>query len=610
MVSCGALPVYPVHAQSGSAGAAPPAAEVPAVLITATRVPIRVDQALAETTVITRALIEQAAGRTLPELLAGQPGVQFWSNGGLGKIGSVSLRGLEARHTLLLVDGVRYGSATVGAPTWETLPLDSIERIEIVRGPMSGLYGSDAVGGVVQVFTRSGAPGLRTNGSVSYGSQRTGRLGGGVRWGDGPFDGAVQLSYIDTQGLSATNAGVPFGSYNPDDDGFKQGSATLRLGWRLAPSWRAEASALVSDGEAQFDDGPGTDSRQGLRAQVLGVQLAGTVAAGWRTAVRLSRAVDESETLSTASLFGAPGTTATRQSQLTLENTLATPWGTALLVAERQVQHVSRPGTPYAVSDRTIQGLALGLDGQAGAHSWQASIRHDRNSQFGSQTTGSLAYGLLLLPGLRAAASWGTSFVAPSFNQLYFPNFGNPNLLPEAGSQRELSLRWQNGAVSTRLAYFDNRIRGYISSGPLPANIPRARVDGVSASVDGQWGALALGASLDSLNPVNASTGTQLLGNILPRRAQDIGRLSLDWRAGAVTLGTTLAAVGSRFDNAANTVRVAGYATVDLRAEWKPLPAWVLALRLNNAGGKTYETVQGYNQPGREAHVTLRYAGL
>jgi vitamin B12 transporter len=588
----------------------PPGAEVPAVLITATRVPIRVDQALAETTVITRALIEQAAGRTLPELLAGQPGVQFWSNGGVGKIGSVSLRGLEARHTLLLVDGVRYGSATVGTPTWETLPLDSIERIEIVRGPMSGLYGSEAVGGVVQIFTRSGAEGLRANGSVAYGSQRTARLGAGLRWGHGPFDGAVQLSTIDTQGLSATNASVPFGNHNPDDDGFKQSSATLRLGWRLAPSWRAEASALVSDGEAQFDDGPGADALQGLRAQVLGVQLAGTVTAGWRTTVRLSRAVDESETIRTASAFGAPGTTATRQSQLTLENTLATPLGTALLVAERQVQHVSRPGAPYTVSERTIQGLAFGLDGQADAHSWQASIRHDRNSQFGSQTTGSLAYGLLLLPGLRAAASWGTSFVAPSFNQLYFPNFGNPNLIPEEGQQREISLRWQHAGVSTRLAYFDNRIRGYISSGPLPANIPRARVDGISASVDAQWGPLAVAASLDSLNPVNASTGTNLLGNLLPRRAQDIGRLSLDWRAGALTLGTTLSAVGSRFDNAANTVRVAGYATVDLRAEWKPAPAWALALRLNNAGGTRYETVQGYNQPGREAHVTLRYAGL
>ena len=126
------------------------------VIVTATRVPVPVNQLVAEVTVIDRAAIERSEGRTLVELLAQQPGLQFASNGGLGKTATLFIRGLEGRHTLLLVDGVRLGSATVGTPSLDNLPLEAVERIEIVRGPMSAVYGSGAFGGVIQVFTRQG----------------------------------------------------------------------------------------------------------------------------------------------------------------------------------------------------------------------------------------------------------------------------------------------------------------------------------------------------------------------------------------------------------------------------------------------------------------------
>jgi vitamin B12 transporter len=580
------------------------------IVVTGTRTPTRIDQALAETTVIDRVQIEQAGSRTLPELLAQQPGVQIWSTGGAGKTGSVSLRGLESRHTLLLVDGVRYGSATTGTPTWETLALDSIERIEIVRGPLSGLYGSDAVGGVIQVFTRQGAPGLRLNAQLTAGTPRGGELGAGLRFGRGAIDGALQLTRSSTRGFSSTNTQEPFGSFNPDDDGHRQSSATARLGWRIAPDWRAEFSAVASSGETQYDDGPAVDARAGLRAQVLALQLSGKVGPVGRTVLRASRSSDEYETRSSASVFSSLGTIATQQKQLSWEHSLATSWGTALLLAERLEQVVSRPGEPFAVSSRTIHALATGLNGSAGVHSWQANVRHDRNSQFGKQTTGAAGYGLELAPGLRAGASWGQSFVAPSFNQLYFPNFSNPDLLPEEASHRELSLRWQTGSVTTRVAYFDNRIRGYISSGPLPVNVPTTRIDGFSAAVDALLGAWSMSASIDSLNPVNTTAGHPNAGKLLVRRAQDSARLALDWTGGAFRAGGTLRASGARFDDAANTLRLGGYATLDLRADWQLAREWALGLRLNNVGGKSYETVFGYNQPGREACVTLRYSGL
>jgi vitamin B12 transporter len=577
------------------------------VLVTATRTPQRVDQALAQVTVIDRAHIEAAAGRTLAELLASQSGVQSWSNGGLSSAASVSLRGLESRHTLLLIDGVRYGSATLGTPSWDNIPLDSIERIEIVRGPMSGLYGSDAVGGVVQIFTRRGQAGFRPEATATLGSHRYGEVAAGARFGTGSLDGSLRLQHRRTDGFSASNPRLPFGNHNPDDDGFEQTSLNGRLGLRLG-DWRAEATLLQAEGLNQYDDGPGTDSRAELRTAVVSAQLAGPVAGPWRTALTLARASDEFETLASASPFAALGTIGTTQEQLTWLNQIATPLGTAVVVLERVAQEVERPGAPFAVSERTVSGLALGLNGEAGAHGWQANVRRDRNSQFGSQTTGSLGYGYTLAPGLRAMASVGSSFVAPSFNQLYFPGFGNPNLLPEEGRQREVGLVWRHGQVTSRVVMFDNRIRGYISSGPLPVNIPRVKVDGISASVDAVLGAWTIAGSIDSINPVNATEGTANFGRILPRRVQESGRLAVDWRGGPLVLGAALQAFGQRFDNVSNSARLPGLATLDLRAEWALAPDWTLAAKLNNALGKAYETVLGYNQPGREAYLTLRWA--
>jgi vitamin B12 transporter len=583
------------------------AADAGSIVVTASRTPQRVDQALAQVTVVPRERIEAAMGRTLAELLAAESGVQAWSNGGLGKAATVSLRGLEGRHTLLLVDGVRYGSATLGTPSWDNIALDAIERIEIVRGPMSGLYGSDAVGGVVQIFTRQGLPGFHPEFSASAGTHRTGEMAAGARFGIGALDGSLRLQHRRTDGFSATNVQVPFGNHNPDNDGFEQTSLSARLRLRLGEG-QVELSLLKAEGKSAYDDGPGAAARAALRTEVFSLQWAGPVTRAWRTRVKASRSRDDLDTLASASAFATLGTVGTMQSQFSWENQVATPLGTALLVAEQLQQDVERPGTPFVASERSVTGLALGLNGEAGAHGWQANVRRDRNSQWGSQTTGTLGYGYALAPGLRATASVGTSFVAPSFNQLYFPGFGNPNLVPEEGRQREVGLAWRSGAVSSRVVYFDNRIRNFISSGPLPPNIPRVKVEGISASVDAVLGAWTLGAGMDNVLPTNATAGTPNFGLVLPRRAQDSGRLAADWRRGKLKLGVTLLAFGERFDNMANTARLGGFATADLRVEWAPSPDWTWAARLNNAFDKRYETVLGYNQPGREAHVSVRWA--
>jgi vitamin B12 transporter len=579
------------------------------VVVTGTRTPTRVDEQVADLTVLDRAHIERAAGRTLPELLAQQAGIQFAANGGMGMTSSVFIRGLEARHTLLLIDGVRYGSATVGAPTWENIALHDIERIEIVRGPLSGLYGSEAMGGVIQVFSRRAGEGVRTDAQLLAGSNRTGQIAGGVSYGAGALSAAARVQHLDTRGFSATNANAPFGSFNDDRDGFRQTSGSVQFGVQLPADWRADAKLLHSDGVVQVDDGPGVDSRAGLRTQVASLTFGGAVSAGWGSQIRLARSSDAYETLATASPFADLGTISTVQQQLSWENTLATPIGTVLLLAEHLGQTVERPGEPFARSSRDIDAVAVGLNRRAGSHTWQANLRHDRNSQFGDQLNGSAGYAYDLSPAWRVGLSAGTAFVAPSFNQLYYPGFGNPLLLPEEGEQAELSLHWNAPGQELRAAYFDYRIRGYITAGPAPTNVPRTRSDGLSLSYSANVANWVLAASADHVNPRNVTEGTADFGNQLPRRARNSLKAVADVDLGAWRAGASWVAFDHRFDDAANTTRVGGYGVVDLRAEWAFMPQWMLGLNLNNAGDKRYETVYGYNQPGREAYVTLRYQG-
>ena len=305
----------------GSAAASGPslAEQLDPVVVTATRTPLRVGDAVAEVTVIDRTMLERATGRTLVEVLAQQPGLQFTSNGGLGKTSSVFIRGLEARHTLLLVDGVRVSAETVGSPSLDNLPLEIVDRIEIVRGPMSSLYGNNAMGGVIQVFTRRGRPGLHPNASVVGGTNRYGQASGGIAFGEGAFDAAVQLQHTQNRGFSATNEHVPFGMYNPDDDGFRQNGGSVRLGWQVVPDWRLEGLAVESDGETGYDDGPGVDARAALRNSLQSIQLQGRVTADWRTRLSAARSFDEYDTLSSASPWATLGPVTTTQKQYAWE---------------------------------------------------------------------------------------------------------------------------------------------------------------------------------------------------------------------------------------------------------------------------------------------------
>lgn len=575
------------------------AAPLKETVVSATRTPTRADELVSDVVVIDRAAIEKSAGRTLPELLARVPGVQFSSNGGLGKNSSVNIRGTEARHTILLIDGVRFGSATTGTPAWDNIPVDMIERIEILKGPASALYGSEAVGGVVQIFMRKGAKGFHPYASASVGSEKYRQLAAGLTGGSAEVSYALGVQKTRESGFSTTNPRIGK-NFNPDRDGFDQDALNASVAFQINSAWKLDAGVVRADSVSHTDDGPGRDTRYAGRAQTLRTGVEGQLLPGWKTQLRFGQSLDSSRAIEAApALF--PSLFKTTQNQWTWQNDVDTPVGVALLGVEQLTQKVDST-TRYTVNERTVSSWFAGLNGSEGRHSWQLNMRHDSNSQFGSSNTGFAGYGFAITPVWRVNASHGTSFVAPSFNQLYFPGFGNTALQPERGRNTDLGVTWSDAGHTVKLVHFDNRIRGFITGTTNPVNVPRARIDGWTLAYDGSFGALALRAAVDSLDPRNEITGKRL-----PRRSTSQVTLGADYGMGPWTFGGSLLRSGDRFDDTANLKPVSGYTTVDVYADYALNKAWKLQTKLINVTDRQYETLLGYNQPGRGVFVTLRY---
>ncbi|MCW5652728.1 TonB-dependent receptor [Hydrogenophaga sp.] len=587
------LAAFPTHAQTEAR------AVLAETVVTATRVETRTDAVLSDVVVIDADTLEKSTGRTLSEVLTRAAGLQMTANGGLGKQSGLFVRGTETRHVLLLVDGVRYGSSTAGSASFDNIPLGIIDRIEVLKGPASALYGSDAVGGVVQVFTKQGTKGFHPNASVTLGSYGHRAASAGLSGGTDEVTYSLNLGTVRERGFSATNPGVAFGSHNPDDDGFDQDSVSGSLRWAIAPGWVTSLNFTQADGTTEYDNGPGAfNVRSDVTTRVAAWGLERKWSADSRTQLKLSRSDDRSTSFTAAdtSRFN------TAQTQTTLQHDWNTFAGNVVVGLESIREEVS--GTQaYAVNSRTTNAAFAGIQGQAGSHLWQANLRRDRNSQFGGATTGFASYGYQITPNWRPHVAYGTSFKMPSFNTLYYvsPFFnGNPTTQPERGKNSELGLTYTQGLHEVKLTRFDNRVRGFITLQPAVANVPRARMEGWSLSYAGASGPWTWSANLELLDARNLANRLKL-----QRRADESLTFALDRQSGAWTWGASLQALSDRFDNAANTVRLPGFATLDLYTRYQVAKDWSVNLRLNNLADKVYETAAGYNQPGRAAYVTL-----
>jgi vitamin B12 transporter len=586
---------------------------LPEQVVTATRTPSRLNEVVADVSVIHREELAASVGQTLAQVLSRLGGIQISSNGGYGKNSSVFVRGGQTRHTLVLIDGVRMGSATTGAPSIDNLPLDAIERIEVVRGALASLYGSEAASGVIQIFTRRGGSGMTPSAQVTLGSDEFRAAEASLSGQEGRLRYLFGVSTLATEGISATNSKTAASGYHPDRDGFKQQAGQLNLSYQLHRDWLVAWSGLVSQGVNETDDGgavthPSLNTRADVRTSLGAVSVTGQLAAPWRVEARMARSYDGNNTIaarSTSSLSRF----ATEQEQFTLDNHVALPLGTLLVATDYLRQRVDSTQN-YPVKLRTINAWLLGWSGSTGAHAWQTSARHDTNSQFGDKSTGSLAYGYEFLKGWQLGGSLATSFVAPSFNQLYFPGFGNPNLVPEEGVNREVSLKRSVAGGQARLAWFKNSIRGFLNNTATSATvIPRVEMEGWTLSTEQRWRVagkdLSAQVSFDALDAVDVATGKKL-----QRRADLSSTGALSLSEGPWLLEASLKARDGMFDDTANTAskKLAGVGLFGLRAQYRFQKDWTWALRIDNVADRQYETAYGYNQPGRQAFLSLSWS--
>lgn len=606
----------PTAAFAQQAATHPAATDLDEVVVTATRTPTALSSAIAPTQVIDREEIERSQARDLTDLLRGRAGIDVANQGGAGKLSTVFMRGTESDHVLVLVDGVRIGSATAGLAAFQDLPIDQIDRVEIVRGPRSSLYGSEAIGGVIQVFTRRDTAGITPRARIGAGSHglREASAGIGGKAGRGWF--GVDAAYQRTDGINACRGdGTLFrGCFTdePDRDGYRNRSLNLRGGVDLTDTLVLEAHALRAQAFNEYDGSIFGGNEADNVQQVAGGKLAFTPGDAFKLTVQAGRAYDKSDTYFNAhdrtprSYVGAFDT---RRDTASAQADIGLSAGHLLTLGADWQRDAVQSDTAYAVTDRDNVAAFAQYQGRFGAHRLQASLRRDDNEQFGGATTGGLGWGMDLGDGLSLRASYGTGFKAPTFNDLYFPFGGNAALDPERSKSANVGIVQARGAWRWSLDAYQTRIDDLIAldTAFVPRNIARARIRGAEFTAGTTLAGWDLSTQLAYTDPRNQSPGSSD-GNLLPRRARATGRIDLDRAFGDLRLGLTARAAGSRYDNAANTARLGGYGTLDLRAAWAFHPDWSLEARATNLLDKRYETVQYYNQPGREYGLALRWS--
>lgn len=597
----------PAHAQATASGDAD-ADALDHVVVTATRTAQSVDRSLAAVSVIDRARIERLQPASLQDLLRGEAGVSIANNGGPGKQTSLFLRGSDSDHTLVLVDGLKVGSATSGGAAFQDIPVDQIERIEIARGPFSSLYGSDAIGGVIHIFTRRPAAAFDPSLSIGAGSRGTVRGLAGVAGRGSDAWYSLQAGHEATDGIDAYRGNPAFASFetlDPDRDGYRNTSVTLRAGTRLGEAWTLEGHGLRANGHAEYD---GFTDEADVVQQIAGARV------HYAPHARLGITLNAGRTVDRANAF-VDGVFSSRFDTLrelgSLQADADAGAGTVSMGLDWKRDEVNS-STRYVVDTRHTRGLFAQWQQDAGAHAFRLSARRDEDTQFGGYSTGAASWGWDVASGLRLTANLGTAFKAPSFNELYFPGYGIPTLVPEKSRSAELGLRGRVAALGWSLNAFETRIDDLITHNPLigrfggPDNIDRARIRGVEATAQGDIAGWSVRGSATWLDPRNDSGGAAD-GRVLPRRARQAGRVDADRTFGAWSAGASITAEGARFDDVANRVRMGGYAVADLRLGVDVTPAWALLLTASNVFDRRYETAAYYNQPGRGWFLNLRY---
>ena len=564
------------------------------IVVTATLGPKTRGESDSSVTVIDDEDIQRLQPQTFEELLVGQPGLDITSNGSFGKNISVFTRGTGSESTVFLVDGVRLRSATTGSTAWQYFPPQMVERVEIVRGSRSNLYGADAVGGVIQAFTHSAETGNEGWVQAGGGNFNTQEYVAGAAGTEGRMKYSLSASHLETDGTAVVEGG--------EDKGYRNTSALASVAHQFDSGGGAGVVLMRAQGNTEFEGGD-TD----FTIQTLGFRLDTPISDYWRSRILLAESLDESDNRDT---FGN-STFDTKTRSARWENQISIGRHEYIVGGELLVDEVDST-TEYDESSRTNAAVF----GQAllnfGPTDFQLSLRADDNEAFGREETGAVAMGVDLDRNHRARVSYSTSFRAPTFNDLYFPNFGNADLQPETAGSVELGIggnytRWFWDAAIYQTDADDLIVFTFKDGRFAPFNVNEARIRGIELSAGLELEEWTVQAAASVTDPRNRETD-----NRIRRRSAKQFRVDLDRDFGRVSLGTTVKGQGYRYDDADNEERIAGFVTWDLRAKWEIDSHWTTNLTVDNVLDREYSTAQrfdgrAYIAAGRTAMLTIRY---
>ncbi len=568
------------------------------LVVTAALAPRTADESLSSVTLLEEATLRRQDPTSITDLLRGQPGVDVSSNGSFGKSSSVYIRGTGNEATTLLIDGIRLRSATAGGSAWSYLDPRMFERAEIVRGPRGSLYGADAMGGVVQLFSPEGGGEPAPRISLGGGSFDTQRYSASLSGAEGGTRYHFAASRFDTDGQPVRRGG--------DDMGYDNTTALARMSHTLDSGAELGVLALRARGTTEYDES-GSLATTDYVQQVAGIYGELPITDSWRSRLTLSEARDESVNHAYDSILD----TQTRTARW--ENTLSAGAHELIIGAEYMNDSVENSDTgfgPYDVKERDNKAVFSQALLDFSPVAVQASLRFDDNEAYGEEVTGSLALGYDLDTHHTLRASYGTAFEAPTFNDLYWPGYGNPDLEAETSETFELGVRGQYARWFWDAALYQTDIDNLISwqqMGEPTINVPTTRIRGVELSAGAEIDDWTLSTALTYTDPEDRSTG-----NRLPRRASQSLRFDVDRELGEWSLGGSWVAQNHRYDDAANQNRLGGFGLLNLRAGWEFAPMWSARLTVENALDKEYTTAKffdgdDYINAGRSAFLSVHF---
>lgn len=586
-----------VQAQS-SAGTAPEE-----IIVAANRLEQSLNTVLAATTVINKEAIRRSQAQSLAGLLAGVPGMQFSASGGQGAQTSLFMRGTESDHTLILVDGVQMTTNSGPAGRLEFIPLGQIERIEIVRGPRSSVYGSEAIGGVVNIIT---TPNIQEDFSGSLklmaGTENSSDANIGLRGRVGDTTLSLNACHRETDGIDFSESG------SSDDDAYENDSFSLSFAHQFNETFSLSSSYSSFDAESDYDDGVvNTDSQQ------FNTTISASFTEQWDSKLIFEKFEEDNVD---AGAFGVTNSS-TENKKLSWQNSYtfnaSNLFSFGIDHQEQELRYASF-GALQTDTSRDNDGVYGVYIRESGPLDLTLSLRNDDNERFGNHSTGSIALGSDFGESVRAWVSYGTAFKAPNLIDLYvdFPSFfffANPNLKPETAESVELSLQADALGATWQFNVFRNNIDDLISSDPTfttLANVQEARIDGLEATVSSTIAGWRMDAALTLLDHENRTTGVNLL-----RRPEQTLSLNIAREFGALDLAVNVLAQNEHLDidpiNFGSST-VGGYAVVNLIAGYRLSEELDMRLRIGNLFDKEYQIVDGFNTQDRTAQLSLNYA--